>query len=573
MPRFHTQPYQPRKFLPENADLTQIETLRPLYDQLREQLKIIDTTEALESWLSAYGELSAAIDQIRSERYIEMTCDTTDTEAERRYLHFVEVLDPWLKPIQFEIKKLLVANTAFSKLPPNYAVFIRSTRNAIALFHPENVERETGLNKLSQRYSKIIGSLTASFDGEEQTLPKLSRLLEEPDRARRQAAWEAITESRLKQAEALDALFSQMLPIRDTIAKTVHYDNFRDYTFSLYERFDYTPQDCETFHSTIESYFVPLCRTLQQQRKTALHLETLRPWDLAVDPLSRPPLRPFKTTKELSEKVARVFERLDSRLARYFKILIDERLTDLDNRKGKAPGGYQSTLEEARLPFIFMNAVGTQRDVETLLHEAGHAFHTLAARDQSLYAYRSAPIEFCEVASMSMELLAADHLDLFYNDEDRRRACRDHLEGIIKFFPWMATVDAFQHWIYTNPNHTVSNRHATWQRLLDRFGGIEDYTGYEAARATTWHRQLHIFEYPFYYVEYGIAQLGALQLWRHFKQSPREALDLYLQGLSLGGSCPLPELFQASGLKFDFSPRTVAPLIEMLNEALDSLRE
>lgn len=573
MPRFHTQPYQPRKFLPENADLTQIETLRPLYDQLREQLKIIDTTEALESWLSAYGELSAAIDQIRSERYIEMTCDTTDTEAERRYLHFVEVLDPWLKPIQFEIKKLLVANTAFSKLPPNYAVFIRSTRNAIALFHPENVERETELNKLSQRYSKIIGSLTASFDGEEQTLPKLSRVLEEPDRARRQAAWEAITESRLKQAEALDALFSQMLPIRDTIAKTVHYDNFRDYTFSLYERFDYTPQDCETFHSTIESYFVPLCRTLQQQRKTALHLETLRPWDLAVDPLSRPPLRPFKTTKELSEKVARVFERLDSRLARYFKILIDERLTDLDNRKGKAPGGYQSTLEEARLPFIFMNAVGTQRDVETLLHEAGHAFHTLAARDQSLYAYRSAPIEFCEVASMSMELLAADHLDLFYNDEDRRRACRDHLEGIIKFFPWMATVDAFQHWIYTNPNHTVSNRHATWQRLLDRFGGIEDYTGYEAARATTWHRQLHIFEYPFYYVEYGIAQLGALQLWRHFKQSPREALDLYLQGLSLGGSCPLPELFQASGLKFDFSPRTVAPLIEMLNEALDSLRE
>ncbi len=569
---FKTKPYQPRTFLPETIDLAEIETLKPLYERLREDLIKAKTVSELESWLANYGELSAAIDQSRTERYIAMTCDTTDAEAERRYLHFIEVIDPWLKPIQFEIKQQLANHPAFSALGEHYAVFARSTRNAIALFHPDNVQRETQLNKLSQRYQKIIGSLTATFDGEEQTLPKLSRILEEPDRSRRKAAWEAITQSRLAHAEPLDRLFSEMLGIRHQVASTANFANFRDYAFALYERFDYTPQDCEAFHSSIEAHFVPLSRSLQRERQAALGLESLRPWDLAVDPHSRAPLRPFKNTEELSQKTAQVFEKLDSRLAAYYKILIDEHLTDLDNRKGKAPGGYQSTLEEARLPFIFMNAVGTQRDVETLFHEAGHAFHTLAARDQFLYAYRGAPIEFCEVASMSMELLTADHLDLFYSDEDKRRACRDHLEGIIKFFPWMAAVDAFQHWIYTHPNHNIAERHHAWLALQDRFGGIEDYTDYESARATSWHRQLHIFEYPFYYVEYGIAQLGALQLWRRYKESPREALDGYLEALSLGGSRPLPELFRAAGLDFDFSPRTIAPLIEMLNETLRSLR-
>ena len=572
MPFFNTKPYKPREFLPETIDLAQIETLQSLYNRLHEHINGVRTASDLESWLDHHGELSAAIDQTRTERYIAMTCDTTDSVAEQRYLHFIETIDPWLKPIEFEIKKKLAQHPAFSDLGESYAVFKRKIQNAIALFHPDNIERETQLSKLSQRYQKIMGSLTARFDGEEQTLPRLSRVLEEPNRDRREKAWEAIAQSRLAHAEELEVLFNEMVQLRHRIARTAHFSDYRDYAFALCERFDYSPKDCEAFHSSIESHFVPLYRSLQQERQTTLGFNRLRPWDLAVDPHLRPPLRPFKTTEELSQKTLQVFEKLDSRLAAYYKILCDGRLMDLDNRKGKAPGGYQSTLEEARLPFIFMNAVGTQRDVETLFHEAGHAFHTLAARDQALYAYRGAPIEFCEVASMSMELLAGDYLDLFYNEEDKRRACRDHLEGIVKFFPWMAAVDAFQHWIYTNPDHSAEQRRQSWLALQNRFGGIEDYSGYELVRATLWHRQLHVFEYPFYYVEYGIAQLGALQLWRRFRAAPREALDFYIEALRLGGSRPLPELFRAAGLEFDFSSQTIAPLVELLKEQLQNLR-
>ncbi|MCS7062740.1 MAG: M3 family oligoendopeptidase [Methylacidiphilales bacterium] len=565
------QPYRPRLFLSPDCDLTSISSLEPILKKLQDQLSHAQTLSELESWFDFYSEVFSALDQVRTERYIAMTCDTSNTEAERLYLHFVEVIDPWLKPIHFQIKKQLTLHPLFSKLPPYYAVFTRSVQNAIRLFHPDNVPREAEIAKLSQKYQKIIGSITATFEGQELTLPQLSRILEEPDRSRRQASWEAASKARLQYADELETLFDSMLTLRKAIAHTAQFSDFRDYTFAAYERFDYTPQECLQFHDAIEKHFVPLARSLQAERQAALRLPSLRPWDLAVDPHSRPPIRPFHDTEELKQKTLRLFQKLDPRLAEFFQLLLTHSLTDLDNRKGKAPGGYQSTLEEARLPFIFMNAVGTQRDVETLLHEAGHAFHTLASRHQRLYPYRSAPIEFCEVASMSMELIALTHAEDFYaTTEDFLRARRDHLEGIIKFFPWMATVDAFQHWIYTHPEHTVKERRQAWLTLLDRFGGIEDYTGYEEARATTWHRQLHIFEYPFYYVEYGIAQLGALQLWKHYLESPRDALDSYLYALSLGGSVPLPQLFNACGLRLDFSATAVIPVVETLKKTLSS---
>ncbi|HEU5395931.1 MAG TPA: M3 family metallopeptidase, partial [Verrucomicrobiae bacterium] len=250
-------------------------------------------------------------------------------------------------------------------------------------------------------------------------------------------------------------------------------------------------------------------------------------------------------------------------LAAGFRQMQDLRLLDLDNRKGKAPGGYQSTLNEARVPFIFMNAVGVQRDVETILHEAGHAFHALATRQEDLYPYRHAPIEFCEVASMSMELLGNEFLGEFYAAGDLHRALKTHLEGIIGFFPWMATVDAFQHWIYTHPEHTRAERKAAYRELMDRFGGNTDWSGWEEARAYSWHRQLHIFLHPFYYVEYGIAQLGALQVWANSRRDKAKALNDYKKALALGGSRPLPELFAAAGCRFDFSRDTIRPLIEL----------
>jgi oligoendopeptidase F len=563
-----TSHFAPRKFLPETIDLTDTAQLAPIFEKLETGLAHVASVEGLEAWLLNHSEVSAALSESSSLTYIAMTCQTDDEAKEKAYMHIVEVVDPWLKPRQFALMQKLAQSPFFMQLPSFYEVYRRSVETQVKIYREENVARETQIAKLSQQYQKISGAMTVQFDGKEQTLARMGRIQEEPDRSRREAAWKTVVERRLQDADKLEELFDQLLVLRNEIARAADFPDFRAYTFANYERFDYTPEDCLRFHDAVEHYVVPLVRELQEERRRKLGLEKLRPWDLGVDPDHNPPLQPFKQSSELLEKCHQIFSKLDSRLGEYYHVLRAQELVDLDNRKGKAPGGYQSTLSEARVPFIFMNAVGQHRDVEVMLHEAGHAFHALAAREQPLHAYRGAPIEFCEVASMGMELLAAPHLKTFYAEKDARRAQRDHLEGIIKFFPWMATVDAFQHWIYTHPGHSRAERTAFWLSLMDRFGGAEDWSGFEKARASTWHRQLHIFEIPFYYVEYGIAQLGALQLWQASRRDLPAALDNYLKGLSLGGSRPLPELFQASGLAFDFTDKTIAPLMRNVKDAL-----
>jgi oligoendopeptidase F len=312
-------------------------------------------------------------------------------------------------------------------------------------------------------------------------------------------------------------------------------------------------------------------RQLQARRREQLHLDKLRPWDLGVDPLNRPPLRPFEQVDRMVSGTQKIFDRLDNKMSSGFREMQDRKLLDLANRKGKAPGGYQYTLEEARLPFIFMNAVGLQRDVETILHEAGHAFHALATQKEDLHPYRSAPIEFCEVASMSMELLGNEFLEEFYSATDANRARRTHLENIIGLFPWIATVDAFQHWIYSHPGHTRAERNNAWVDLMKRFGGDVDWSGYDDARANLWHRQPHIFTSPFYYVEYGIAQLGALQVWWNSRKDKSKAIGDYHRALALGGSRPLPELFAAAGCRFAFDRETIKPLVELVQGELAKL--
>jgi oligoendopeptidase F len=563
-----TQHFAPRHFLPATIDLTDIAQLAPVFDKLKSALAAVTSVGELETWLAAHSEVCAALSESSSVAYINMTCQTDDDAREKAYLHIVEVVDPWLKPRQFALLKKLCALPEFKQLPPLYAVYCRSAEAQVQIYREENVARETAVARLTQQYQKISGAMTVQFEGKEQTLARMARLQEEPDRARRETAWKAVTARRLEDADKLEDIFDQLLQLRHEIALAAGFPDFRAYTFANYERFDYTADDCLRFHAAIEHHVIPLMRELHEQRRRRLGVGRLRPWDLGVDPDHRPPLHPFAESSELLEKCHHIFSKLHPRFGDYFQVLRKQQLVDLDNRKGKAPGGYQSTLSEARVPFIFMNAVGAHRDVEVMLHEAGHAFHALAAREQPLHAYRGAPIEFCEVASMGMELLAAPHLGEFYPEADVRRARRDHLEGIIKFFPWMAAVDAFQHWIYTHPKHTRDERAAQWIALMDRFGGGEDYTGFEACRAHTWHRQLHIFEIPFYYVEYGIAQLGALQLWQASQRDLPAALDGYLRGLSLGGSRPLPELFSASGLTFDFTDATIAPLMRGVKDSL-----
>lgn len=572
LPFKNLPPHSARRFVPVSQNLGDWTALAPLFDELELRATQCRTAPDLERWLLDGSELSAALDEEASKRYIAMTCHTENPEAERAFLQFVEQIEPHLKARQFKLAEIYLAHPLRSQLPSSrYEVFDRNTAVQVELFRPENIPLETEEAKLGQQYQKLSGSLTVTFRGEEKTLTQMGRYLEEPDRILRQEAWELISKRRLQEVEKFDAFFDQLLKLREQIARNAGFNNYRDYAFRARGRFDYTPADCMKFHSAIEDEVMPLLFELQATRKKQLKLPALRPWDLSVDPLNQPPLRPFEQVSGLVANTQRIFDQLNGSLAAEFRQLDEWRLLDLDNRKGKAPGGYQSTLAESRLPFIFMNAVGQQRDVETILHEAGHAFHALATRQEDFYPYRSAPIEFCEVASMSMELLGNEFIESFYPAGEARRARRDHLEGIIEIFPWIATVDAFQHWIYTNPGHTPAQRRAAWLGLMDRFGGDVDWSDHEKVRASLWHRQLHIFLHPFYYIEYGIAQLGALQVWANSKRDKAGALGDYRRALALGGSRPLPELFSAAGCRFDFSAATVKPLIALVRAELKAL--
>jgi len=564
--------YRPRKFVPQIIDLGDWPQIAPLFDALEKKAAQAATANELENWLLDWSELSAALDEEASRRYIAMTCHTDNADAEKAYLHFVEHVEPQLKPRQFALEKIYAAHPQRKKLTqPRFQIFDRDVKNHVELFRPENVALETEEAKLCQQYQKLTGAQTVNFRGAEKTLVQMGRFLEEPDRALRQEAWELVAKRRLQDAEKCEEIFDDLVKLRAQVARNAGFENYRDFMFRKMGRFDYTPEDCAKFHEAIEKAIVPSVREIQNERRRRLKLEKLRPWDLAVDPQNRPPLKPFAQVGEMVARTRKIFDLLDGELASGFKQMDELKLLDLDNRKGKAPGGYQSTLNESRVPFIFMNAIGLQRDVETILHEAGHAFHAQATRDEDLYAYRGAPIEFCEVASMAMELLGNEFLEEFYPTAEANRARKTHLEGIIGFFPWMATVDAFQHWIYTHASHTRAERKAAYLQLMDRFGGDVDFSGYEEARAFSWHRQLHIFLHPFYYVEYGIAQLGALQVWANSRRDKAKALNDYKKSLALGGSRPLPELFAAAGCKFQFDAATIRPLIDLAVNELKKL--
>lgn len=562
-----------RRFVPTNIDLSKFEQIEPLYMQLL-QRPLTSVTEA-EQWLLDASELTAAVDEYSARRYIDKSCHTDDAEIEKRFMQFVEEVEPRIKPLHFELqKKFLKAPAAVELSDGQRFVLLRKKWDAdVRLFREQNVPLETEVTKKVNEYDKLSGAMTVNFDGREQTLQQMARYAEQTDRDLRERAWRTSADRRLQDRVAMDSIFDELLKLRETIAVNAGLDNFRDYQWIANKRFDYTPQQCLEFADAIEKCCVPIVKRLDKQRQDELGVPTLRPWDQAVDPKNRPPLTPFgeSDVDTLLSKTTEIFTKLSPELANEFDSLRVNGNLDLGSRKGKQPGGYQSSLEESKEPFIFMNAAGLQRDVETLLHEGGHAFHYLAAKDEPLVFLRSAPMEFCEVASMSMELLGSEHLDVFYSEADTARAKRTLLEGIVRFFPWMGTIDTFQHWLYTHPNHTQPERTAQWLSILDRFGGLADWTGLEPIRQSGWQRQLHLFHYPFYYIEYGIAQLGALQLWLKAMEDPRRALANYRAALKLGGTRPLPELFDAAGIRFDFSERTLRPLMDALETELANL--
>ena len=557
----------PRRYLPEDLRVSAWGDIEPFFRELG--TRPLHTAAGAEEWLRDLSELLSAVLEERSVRYIRMTCDTADKEYERAYLEFVEKVEPKLKLAVQKLMRKLIESPAADRLPEDrYFVLLRSFRNRVELFREENVPLEVEEEKLTQHYRKITGAMTVTVGGKELTLQQAAKYLEDPDRDVRRDVWEKISERRLKDRDELDGLFDELLELRRRIAANAGFGNYRDYAFRKRERFDYTPDDCAAFHAAVERHVVPLLVRLQERRKRDLGVERLRPWDLAVDPTGKPPLRPFGDAAELVAGVQEVFRGLDPELGELFALLPRHGLLDLESRVGKAPGGYQATLAERRLPFIFMNAVGRHGDLRTMLHESGHAFHTLLSRDEPLIFLRRPPLEFAEVASMSMELLTHPHWEVFYSPADAGRARRQHLEGVVALLCWVATVDAFQHWIYTHPDHTREERREVWVSLRRRFGGIVDWEGYEEALRAEWHRQLHIFLHPFYYIEYGIAQLGALGIWGISQRDHAEALGNYKRALSLGGARPLPELFRAAGLGFGLGEGPVSRAASLLGERL-----
>jgi oligoendopeptidase F len=563
--------YQKRAFVADDADLTQLEQVTKYLKQLLEAP--IGSAKDLEMWLIKRSELGSVLDQQGSTLYIQMTCQTDNEEKAQKYTQFIETIPPVVKPLDDELnKKFLRAVKEFGVDHDRYGVLLRGIQTEIELYREENVPLQTKLELLSQEYQKICGAMTVKFDGEEKTLPQMQKFLQEPNRELREKAWRATAARRLEDKEELENIFDEMLRLRHEVSQNAGFTNYRDYRFRSLQRFDYTPKDCYQFHSSVEKLVIPVWKKIVEYRRQQMKLTSLRPWNMAVDPFNRAALKPFTQAQELIDKCQIIFDKVNPKLGAQFRDMANAGLLDLSSRKGKAPGGYQSTLNEARKPFIFMNAVGVDDDVRTLLHEAGHAFHALASVDEPLLEYRHAPMEFCEVASMSMELLGGEYLSAFYTKEEEKRSLISHLEDVVSVLIWVATVDSFQHWIYENFEAPSQKRTQTWLNIRKRFGsGLTDWSGLDQEHQFMWHRQLHIFEVPFYYIEYGIAQLGALQIWLHSQNDWAQALQFYRQALALGGSRPLPELFKAAGMEFDFSEKIIAPLMKAVEAKLEKL--
>lgn len=560
---------------PFPIDPTDWETFKSRYERL---LAMPLDESNLADWLKEWSDLNRLVEEAGSIIYIESTLDTADPAREKAFLDFVENVEPHFRRADQALKERLLAQVDdVDLLGPEMTIPLRRMRNQAELYREANVPLFTELAKLGNEYDKITGGMKADWDGEEKNLSQLDSLLRRRDRAVRERAWRTIMSLWQGKRDELNALYSRMLALRQQIAENTGLPDFRAYTYRAYNRFDYSPDDSLRFHEAIEAVVVPAAQRIYERKRAQLGLEALRPWDVVVDAGGEPPLKPYQGQDALIQGSLNMFEHVDATLARYFAVMAEEGLLDLDTRAGKALGGYCSTLPWRQRPYIFMNGDGKHDDVQTMLHEAGHAFHAFESFSLPFTWQTDVPMEFCEVASMSMELLAAPYLtrefDGFYTPAEAARARIEHLSGILTFLPYMAVVDAFQHWVYTHPD-LASDAEAcdeTWGNLWNRYMQGIDWAGFEAERVSGWHRKLHIFHVPFYYVEYGMAQVGALQVWRNALSDQGEAVTTYRQALKLGGTRSLPELFSAAGASFRFDEEMLSELVTLIEQTLTQL--
>ena len=561
-----------RTFLPKDFTVTNWENLEPFFKELLE--RPIESKANLEQWLKDMSELEAVVSENACWRQIKMTCDTTDKNLEEAFTYFCMEIQPKLQPYADALNKKFVYSPFTKELDEQqFFTYLRSVKKSIDLFREANIPIQAELSVMQQQYGAIAGKMTVEVNGQEYTLQQASKFLENEDRGLREEVYKKIQERRLQDKNAMNNLYTELIAKRHEIAINAGFANYRDYKFVELGRFDYSKEDCYNFHEAVKQHVLPLIEKIYEKKKQKLGLATLKPWDTEAEPAGIQPLKPFTNGTELYEKSVACFEKLHPFFADCLRKMNELKHFDLESRIGKAPGGYNCPLAESGAPFIFMNAAGSMSDVTTMVHEGGHAVHSFLSHNLELSAFKEYPMEIAEVASMAMELFSMNHWESFFESEEELSRAKEHqLERTITIFPWIAIIDKFQHWVYENPTHTVEKRTEKWMEILQEFStNAIDFTGLETYRAIGWQRQLHLFEVPFYYIEYGIAQLGAIGLWMQYKQNPQQAIENYIKALSLGGTKTLPELYAAAGLKFDLSPAHIKTLMDFVNEQMENL--
>jgi oligoendopeptidase F len=556
-----------RHYIPSDFKISTWENLHPYFQRLLD--RPLNSAAELKQWLTDISELGAIVSEDMAWRYIRMTCDTANTELRDHFNDFVQNIEPHMSPLNNELNKKLIDCPFKEDLTETgYEIYLRGVRNSIELFREENIPLQTQLQELEQQFGEINGAQSIDYNAETITLQKASVYLKNLDRTIRKEVYLKIQERRSQDENALNALFTKLIGLRHQIALNTGFTNYRDYKHRSLARFDYTVDDCLNFHEAVKLHAVPLIAEHDHQRKLKLKLEDYRPWDTSVDEEGLPPLRPFENADELVEKTIACFNQLDPFFGDCIRTMDKMKRLDLESRLGKAPGGYQYPLYETDVPFIFMNSVGLHRDLVTMVHEGGHAIHSFLDFDLDLTDFKSPPSEVAELASMSMELLSMEHWDVFFKDrQELRRAKKQQLESVMDTLPWIAAIDKFQHWIYLHPEHTVEERYKEWMQIMADFGSPEiNYEGFETNLKRRWQVQLHLFEVPFYYIEYGFAQLGAIAVWRNYKKNPSQAIAAYKNALALGYTKSIPEIYEAAEIKFDFSPSYIKELMDFVKE-------
>lgn len=560
-----------RTYIPENLEMVW-DSLSPYFDELL--ARPLDSVDALERWLKDRSELEAALEEDFAWRYIKMSCDTGNEQLVSDFQYFATEIEPQISPLNNALNQKFVACPFVDALDKKtYFVYIRGIRKALELYREANIPLFTQLQVSQQQYQGITGAMSVTLNGEEYTLEQAANFLKDTDRKVREEAWQAVQERRLSDKDALNQLFDELVKMRHQVALNAGFENYRDYMFQALGRFDYQPQDCYDFAEAIEKEVVPLLREQAQARREALGLEQLKPWDTEVNTSGKPALKPFKNGEELIDKSIACFNAIRPDLGEKLAIMKANGLFDVESRMGKAPGGYNYPLAETGAPFIFMNSANSFRDLTTMVHEGGHAIHTFLTANLALNDFKHCPSEVAELASMSMELLSMKHWDVYFDqEEDLIRARKEQLIDVLKTLPWVAVIDQFQHWIYTNPTHSAAEREEAFKQIYTRFGaGFADWEGLDTEMGNLWQKQLHLFEVPFYYIEYAIAQLGAIAVWKNDVEHPDKAIDQYLAALTLGYTRPMNEIYETAGIAFNFSAEYVRELVAFVKTALERM--